>query len=221
MEEEMILENIWSRFLGSRHRDSIPKKKGRNLALEPTEPSHQEAADDRLEHRRNIEHFKTMGIQMLKSAYRACVPDEEIASLAATDFHSSQTVYQEELQYLESWVKEFKLEELEFARIMPLICLYPPAATLFPCELYEARMAMSKHNILLTVVDDLFDVGGSREEMENLVKLIEMWDAHDQVGFCSERVEIVFGAIYDTNNQLAAKATAIQNRNIIDHLADL
>lgn len=143
---------------------------------------------------------------------RACVPDEEIASLAATDFHSSQTVYQEELQYLErlgpfvlflylnpeksilfictvklmfstfipinSWVKEFKLEELEFARIMPLICLYPPAATLFPCELYEARMAMSKHNILLTVVDDLFDVGGSREEMENLVKLIEMCCNH-------------------------------------------
>lgn len=33
---------------------------------------------------------------------RACVPaGEEIAALAAADFHASQTVYQEELQCLE------------------------------------------------------------------------------------------------------------------------
>lgn len=113
-------------------------------------------------------------------------------------------------------------------------------------------MAMSKHNILLTVVDDLFDVEGSREEMENLVKLVEMyccihqlhllvlaasllalcfnslsssvacrWDAHNRVGFCSERVEIVFRAIYDTSNHLAAKAAAVQKRSIIHHLAEL
>ncbi|PWZ25715.1 hypothetical protein Zm00014a_036415 [Zea mays] len=104
---------------------------------------------------------------------------------------------------------------------MPLICFFPPAATLFPCEQHEARMAMSKHNILLTVVDDLFDVEGSREEMENLVKLVEMWDAHNRVGFCSERVEIVFRAIYDTSNHLAAKAAAVQKRSIIHHLAEL
>lgn len=149
-------------------------------------------------------------------------------------------------------MKELRLQELEFARIMPLICFFPPAATLFPCEQHEARMAMSKHNILLTVVDDLFDVEGSREEMENLVKLVEMcccihqlhllvlaasllalcfnslsssvacrWDTHNRVGFCSERVEIVFRAIYDTSNHLAAKAAAVQKRNIIHHLAEL
>ena len=34
------------------------------------------------------------------------------------------------------------------------------------------------------------------------------WDAHEEVGFCSESVKIVFHAIYHTSNLLGAKAAA-------------
>ena len=47
------------------------------------------------------------------------------------------------------------------------------------------------------------------------------WDAHEEVGFCSESVEIVFRAIYHTSNLLGAKAAAVQNRSIIHHIAEL
>lgn len=47
------------------------------------------------------------------------------------------------------------------------------------------------------------------------------WDEHEEVGFCSERVEILFSAIYDTSKELAAKATAVQNRSVINHVAEL
>jgi hypothetical protein len=46
---------------------------------------------------------------------------------------------------------------------------------MFPPELSEARMAWSKNSILTTAVDDLFDVAGSREEIENLVALIDKY----------------------------------------------
>jgi len=68
-----------------------------------------------------------------------------------------------------------RLDELDYARVMPLICLFPSAATMFPGEFSEARIVAAKTNILATIVDDLFDVGESREEMENLVTLIEMY----------------------------------------------
>ena len=68
-----------------------------------------------------------------------------------------------------------RLDELEFARVMPLVCWLPPASTMFPSELSEARLAYGMKNILVTIVDDLFDVGGSKEELENLVTLIEKY----------------------------------------------
>nr|CAB3484567.1 unnamed protein product [Digitaria exilis] len=177
---------------------------------------------ERLEHKRNIEHFKTDHFQLLKSAY--CLPpraNEEILALAADGFRSSQAVYQQELQHLESWVKEVRLDELEFARVLPLQVLFSAAATMFPSELSEARLAWSKNSILTTVMDDLFDIVGSREELENLVALVDRWDAYQDVGFCSQRVEILFRAIYDTNTEFAAKAAGVQNRSIIDHVAEL
>ncbi|KAG2621139.1 hypothetical protein PVAP13_3NG220889 [Panicum virgatum] len=175
---------------------------------------------DRLEHRWNIEHFKKQNFQKLKSEYRTCDADEEIMSLAVDEFHSCQAAYQEELRCIERWVKEVRLDELDYARVMPLICLLPSASTMFPAELSEARIVAAKTNILATIVDDLFDVGESREEMENLVTLIEMWDAYERVGFFSERVEIVFRAVYDTSNDIAVRAAAVQNRNIIHHIAE-
>ena len=47
------------------------------------------------------------------------------------------------------------------------------------------------------------------------------WDAHEEVGFCSESVKIVFRAIYRTSNLLGAKAAAAQNRSVIHHITEL
>ena len=47
------------------------------------------------------------------------------------------------------------------------------------------------------------------------------WDAHEDVGFCYERVKIVFRAIYHTSNLLGAKAAAAHNRSVIHHIAEL
>jgi len=46
------------------------------------------------------------------------------------------------------------------------------------------------------------------------------WDAYEQVGFFSERVEIVFRAVYDTSNDIAATAAVVQNRSVIHHIAE-
>lgn len=73
------------------------------------------------------------------------------------------------------WVKEVRLPELEFARVLPLPILFSAAATMFPAELSEARIAWSKSSVLTTIVDDLFDTGDSMEELENLVTLFDLY----------------------------------------------
>ncbi|CAO2046234.1 unnamed protein product [Urochloa humidicola] len=174
-----------------------------------------------LDHRKSIEHFNNMSIRLQKSAYLACPATEDILALATEKFHSSQYLYQQKLQCIERWVKEAGLDRLEFSRAMPLSVFVFMASNVFTPESHSASIAWIQNCILQTIVDDFFDGGGSEEELTNLVALIEGWDAHTSIGFCSDDVEILFFAVYNTNNQIGARAAGVQKRRVIDHIAEV
>ncbi|XP_066348610.1 acyclic sesquiterpene synthase-like isoform X2 [Miscanthus floridulus] len=175
---------------------------------------------DRLDHRWTIENFNVTGHHMLETPYFRYT-SREILALGIRDFSSSQFTYQQELQQLESWVKECRLDQLPFARQKLAYFYLSAAGTMFPPELSDARILWAKNGVLTTVVDDFFDVGGSKEELENLVTLVEMWDEHHKIEFYSEQVEIVFSSIYNSVNQLGAKASLLQDRNVTKHLIQI
>ncbi|KAG0527406.1 hypothetical protein BDA96_06G230600 [Sorghum bicolor] len=177
---------------------------------------------DRLDHRWNIENFNATGHRMLETPYLSSRhTSRDILTLAVRDFSSSQFKYQQELKHLESWVKECRLDQLPFARQKLAYFYLSAAGTMFPPELSDARILWAKNGVLTTVVDDFFDVGGSKEELENLLLLVEMWDEHHEIEFYSEQVEIVFSSIYNSVNQLGAKASLLQDRNVTKHLVQI
>jgi ent-kaurene synthase len=75
--------------------------------------------------------------------------------------------------FIDSWVKQCKLDQLQFPRQKLTYCYLSGAATLFSPDLSEARISWSKNGVLTTVVDDFFDIGGSFEELESLVALFD------------------------------------------------
>ncbi|KAK3143742.1 hypothetical protein QOZ80_4AG0304370 [Eleusine coracana subsp. coracana] len=175
---------------------------------------------DRLDHRRTIEHrLDVSGHQMLKTAYLPC--QEDILDMGIRDFNTSQSIYQQELEHLDSWVKESRLDQLPFARQKLAYFYLSAAGTIFPPELSDVRKFWALNGVLTTVVDDFFDVGGSKEELENLVALAEMWDEHYKIEYYSEQVEIVFSAIYTSVHQLGAKASAVQGRDVTKHIVEI
>ncbi|KAL6843892.1 hypothetical protein ACP4OV_026463 [Aristida adscensionis] len=176
---------------------------------------------ERLEHKRNIEYFDARGSLMLKTEYLPHHASRDLQALAVEDFSFSQSIYQDELQHLDSWVKENRLDQLQFARQKLTYCYLSAAATIFPPELSDARISWAKNGVLTTVVDDFFDVGGSKEELENLIALIEKWHEHNEIKFYSEQVKVVFSAIYTTMNQLGEKASAVQGRDVMKHLVEI
>lgn len=74
---------------------------------------------------------------------------------------------------LSRWVAQYRLDKLKFARQKLPYCYFSGAATLFSPELSDARISWAKNGVLTTVVDDFFDVGGSIDELENLVQLVK------------------------------------------------
>nr|CAD1840323.1 unnamed protein product [Ananas comosus var. bracteatus] len=176
---------------------------------------------ERLEHKRNIEHFDVANYQILKTSYKSLCTSDDLLKLAVEDFSSCQSIYRKELQHLQSWVRENRLDQLGFARDKLTYCYLSAAATLYSPELTDARISWAKNGVLTTVVDDFFDIGGSQEELKNLISLVEKWDGNHKKEFCSEHVEIVFSAIYSTINELGAKASAVQNRSVTGHLVEI
>lgn len=72
-----------------------------------------------------------------------------------------------------SWVEENKLDQLEFARQRQAFC---SAAPVFSPDMSDARSSWAEAGGLTLVIDDFFDVGGSRDEQVNLITLVERYD---------------------------------------------
>lgn len=47
------------------------------------------------------------------------------------------------------------------------------------------------------------------------------WDDNYKREFCSEQVRILFLALYNTVNELGAKASALQKRNVTSHMIEI
>ncbi|XP_037486923.1 acyclic sesquiterpene synthase-like isoform X3 [Triticum dicoccoides] len=173
---------------------------------------------DRLEHKRNIEQFDVIEHPIQQLTWQT---NQDLLALGVMDFSTSQSIYQQEYQYLDSWVKESKLNRLPFARQKLAYFYLSAASTMFPPELSDARILWAKNGALTTVVNDFFDVGGSKEELQNLIALVEMWQKQEETEYYSEQVKIVFCAIYSSVNELGSKASAVQGRDVTGHLVEI
>ncbi|KAK9088194.1 hypothetical protein Scep_027276 [Stephania cephalantha] len=177
---------------------------------------------ERLEARRNVEHYNMNNFRLLKTSYWPLnIDKEDFVGLAVEDFNMCQSIYQKEVKELERWYEEYKLHELKFARQKLASCYFSAAATLYQPELSDARISWAKNGVLTTVVDDFFDVGSSTEEQLNLIELIKRWDGILAPDFCSEQVKIVFSVLRDSVKEIAEKALSRQGRDVTNHLVEI
>lgn len=72
-----------------------------------------------------------------------------------------------------SWAKENKLDQLQYVRKILTTSYLSAVAAISPHELSVARVACAKTIFLTIVFDDLFDVAGSKGELESLIGLVE------------------------------------------------
>ncbi|KAA8527206.1 hypothetical protein F0562_008565 [Nyssa sinensis] len=177
---------------------------------------------ERTANRRNIEHYNVDSTRILKTSYCSSnISNEDFLKLAVEDFNICQSIHREELKQLERWVVENRLDQLKFARQKSAYCYFSAAATLFSPELSDARMSWAKNGVLTTVVDDFFDIGGSLEELENLIHLVEKWDVNIDTKFCSEKVQIIFSALHSTICEIGGKAFRYQGRSVTRHIIEI
>ncbi|XP_013650280.1 ent-kaur-16-ene synthase, chloroplastic isoform X1 [Brassica napus] len=182
------------------------------------------ASLERLDHRRKLLRGFCLESNTRVMKTSICFPNvcsSDILKLAVEDFNFCQSIHGEEMKRLDRWIVENRLQELKFARQKLAYCYFSGAATLFSPELSDARISWAKGGVLTTVIDDFFDVGASKEEMENLIHLVEKWDLNSVPEYCSEQVEIIFTVLRDTILETGEKAFTYQGRSVTDHIVKI
>ncbi|XP_015082595.1 ent-kaur-16-ene synthase, chloroplastic isoform X1 [Solanum pennellii] len=183
-------------------------------------PSH--ANLKRVANRRNIKHYDVDNTRVLKTSYSSSnFGNKDFLTLAVEDFNLCQSIHRNELKQLERWLTQNRLDKLKFARERSAYCYFSAAATIFQPELSDARMSWAKNGVLTTVIDDFFDVGGSMEELNNLILLFKKWDVDVSTDCCSERVGIIFSALHSTISEIGDKASKWQARSVTRHITDI
>ncbi|CAI0405041.1 unnamed protein product [Linum tenue] len=174
--------------------------------------------------KRNIEQFRTESSRLLKSSF-SCTnfAGNDLAKLAVEDFNSLQSSHRRELQHLMLWLEEKGLDEMRLAKVRMGYCYFSAVATFSDADHSDARVLFSKHALLVSLVDDLFDMFGTHEEILNLVHLFERWDVNGPTSsqFSSELVETLYWAIHSTICENVEKAFPTQGRSVMNHIVEL
>ncbi|CAI9783885.1 unnamed protein product [Fraxinus pennsylvanica] len=147
--------------------------------------------------------------------------DYTILEFAKLDFNIVQAMYQDEIKQMSRWYKESCVtEKLSFARHRLVECfLWALEFTPEPQFRYSRRI-LTNIGVLVTIIDDFYDVYGSLDELELFTDIVERWDinALDQL---PEYLRICFLFLFNSINEMAYDVLKEHNFNIIPNARKL
>uniref|UniRef100_A0A803LNA8 Uncharacterized protein n=1 Tax=Chenopodium quinoa TaxID=63459 RepID=A0A803LNA8_CHEQI len=146
--------------------------------------------------------------------------DDETAllELAVLDFNRAQLMHQQDLQELARWWKDLELsEKLSFARDRLMECFFWGIGTLSKPELSSGRKALTKAFKFITIIDDIYDVYGTIDELELFTNAIERWNIN-AVDELPDYMKLTFLALYNTVNEIGYEILKQKGFNCIPYL---
>ncbi|XP_055819834.1 beta-phellandrene synthase (neryl-diphosphate-cyclizing), chloroplastic-like isoform X2 [Solanum dulcamara] len=177
---------------------------------------------DRAENKRYIKSYKENKFKISKAAYRSpYINNKDLLIFSIHDFDLCQAQHREELHQLKRWFEDYRLDQLGLSEQYIYTTYLIGIAVVSDPEFSDARLMYAKYIMLLTVVDDFFDRFASKDELLNIIELVERWDDYTNVGYNSERVKVFFSVFYKSIEELAAIAEIKQGRSVKDHLTNL
>ncbi|CAL5345881.1 unnamed protein product [Camellia sinensis] len=137
---------------------------------------------------------------------------KSLARFMARDFLSDYT------NPISKWWKDTGLaSELKFARDQPLKWYMWPMAALTDPRFSEQRVELTKPISFIYLIDDIFDVYGTLEELTLFTEAVNRWEL-GAVEQLPEYMKICFQALDDITNHIAYKVYREHGWNPIDSL---
>ncbi|MED6140144.1 hypothetical protein PIB30_090248 [Stylosanthes scabra] len=141
-----------------------------------------------------------------------------LLQFAKLDFNILQTIYQQELKDSSRWWKSIGLgDRLSFARDRMVENYVWTVGNNFEPEFANIRTVITKVNALITLIDDVYDVYGTFEELELFTDAIERWDPFT-INNLPDYMKLCFLALYNFVNELAYEILKDNGYNVTPYL---
>ncbi|KAJ9145893.1 hypothetical protein P3X46_028221 [Hevea brasiliensis] len=100
-----------------------------------------------------------------------------LLKLAKLDYNIVQMLHQKDMNMITKWWIDLDFTtKLPFARDRVIECSFWALGTFSEPQYVFAREVLSKAVAMLSVMDDIYDVNGTIEELELFTKVVESWD---------------------------------------------
>ncbi|XP_074590127.1 monoterpene synthase 8, chloroplastic-like [Curcuma longa] len=141
-----------------------------------------------------------------------------LLEFAKLDFNAVQSIYKKELSALSRWwTKLGVVEKLPFARDRLTENYLWTVGWAFEPEHWRFREALTKGNCFVTMIDDVYDVYGTLDELELFTRVVDRWDIN-AIDKLPDYMKILFLAIFNTTNEEAYKVMKEKGLDIIRYL---
>ncbi|XP_023905162.2 sesquiterpene synthase 2 [Quercus suber] len=132
-----------------------------------------------------------------------------LLKLSILDFNLVQSLHKEELSDITRWWKDLDFAtKLPFARDRVVECYFWIVAVYFEPQYSLARKILTKVISMTSILDDIYDVYGTLEELEPFTEAIERWDI-SYIDQLPKYMQICYRALFDVfeaiENELAKK----------------
>ncbi|GMY31369.1 (-)-germacrene D synthase-like, partial [Fagus crenata] len=131
--------------------------------------------------------------------------DKVLLTFAKLDFNLLQKKHQKEVSNIAWWWKDLNIStKLPFIRDRVIECYFWILGVYFEPEFSLARSILTKVIAMTSVIDDIYDVYGTPEELELFTEAIERWDMSviDQL---PEYMKVCYQALLDIYYEMEEK----------------
>ncbi|EXC23173.1 Isoprene synthase [Morus notabilis] len=137
---------------------------------------------------------------------------------AKLDFNMVQSTLQSDLKDISRWWKGLNLaNKLSFTRDRLMECFFWTVGMVFEPQYSDLRKGLTKVTSLITVIDDVYDVYGTLDELELFTAAVERWDIK-AVQTLPDYMKICFLALYNTINDMAYDTLKEHDEYILSYL---
>ncbi|GAB4826786.1 hypothetical protein Ancab_033667 [Ancistrocladus abbreviatus] len=125
-----------------------------------------------------------------------------LLELARLNFNRIQAMHQKELKELSMWWRNLGLmQNVSFTRDRLVESFLWSIGVAYEPHYSCLRKCLAKVVTFVLVIDDLYDVYGSPEELECFTRAIVRWDS-EEIQYLPDCMKTCFWALYDTTNEI-------------------
>ncbi|WMV12653.1 hypothetical protein MTR67_006038, partial [Solanum verrucosum] len=141
-----------------------------------------------------------------------------LLELAKLDFNIVQATHQQDLKILSRWWKSTCLaEKLSFSRDRLVGNLFWAVGTIFEPQHSYFRILITKVIVFIAIVDDIYDVYGTLDDLELFTHAIQRWDTKAMEDL-PDYMKVCYLALINTTNKVAYEVLKKHDITVLPYL---